>query len=603
MNTRSTWRLFLAAVAVFLFIFFFESRQLDSEDRQKVRPKIFPNLDVAAVSSIEVRYTNAVIRAEKTNGVWRLLTPPYPAQATPIETFLANLATLERKEIIPPSEINAREGGLKQFGLETPNATVVINQSTNRFQLYLGARTPLIEGLYAQIPGSTEVIVTDPSVARLLPQSATEWRSPMLISLAGREFDHIQIRAGARLLEFGRDPAQPLWRISKPTAARANAERINSLLQTLATARVTEFVSDSPNVDLERFGLQTPELEVAFLQGTNRVIGLDFGASPTNDPGQVYARRLTTTNIVLTSRAVTEPLLQGFKAFHDQRLLSTPADEISQIATKHPAGGFTLEKQTNGLWQITQPAPMATDQDLAKLFVTNLLRMEIVDFPKDVPDEADLKQFGLDAPRYSVSLFTARTNGLGGLTNALATQLNFGTNLFNGGVYARRSDEIPVYLALDGEMLMLPRHAWQLRYRRVFDFSPTNVTALVLSYQGQTNRIARDTSQAWNADPIVHAAVEEAVFRLGLLFANAWVDKGAQSMANRGFTPGSLTIAAEVTRDGVAAPVALMFGRRTARGNYFAATVLPGETEPTIFEFSKTLYDDLAQALGLPKGE
>lgn len=601
MNSRATWRIFLTAVGLFLFIMLFERRQLDSEDRAKKREKIFPTLDSTTVNLIEVRLTNQVIRAERTNGVWRLLTPPYPAQSTPIETLLTEFAKAERRDMISPSQLTANKEKLSNFGLEPPLASIVVTQGTNRFHLQIGKRQPLSdEEIYAQPAGSPEVIVTSSTLAKLIPASANEWRSPMLLNLSDRVFDHLQIRSGQRLLEFQRDPAAQIWRISKPVAARANNERINELLKTLTTARVSEFVTDSPAADLERYGLQAPEIELAFLLGTNRVTGLEFGGSPTNDLTNVFARRLATTNVVLTPRAVTEPLLLPYKAYHDQYLLSTPATNIAQINVQFAQGGFALERQTNGLWQITQPAPMPTDQELAKYFITNLLRMEIVDFAKDVPDDADLKQFGLDAPVYSAALFTARTNGVGGFTNALATQVSFGKFLENASIYARRSDEIPVYFAQYGEVLRLPRQSWQLRDRRVFDFAATNVVALTLSLGGQTNRMTRDPNVGWSADPIRNAALEEAIFRLGMLTAMAWVDKGAQSMANRGFTTDGLAIAMEVARDGATNNAALVFGRATARGR-LAATVLPGETVPTIFEFPGTLYDDLAQALGLPK--
>ena len=594
MNSKSTWRLFFAAVTVFAFIYFFERKGPNTGPGAK--PLLVGQLDPLSVTAVELRMTNQMIRAERTNDTWRLTTPFYPAQSTPIETFLTALAQLRRHEVISASDVAAQPRKLKDFGLEQPAATLTINQGSNRFLLNLGSRTPLLDQLYVQIAGSPEVVVTDGSILKALPASANDWRSPMLLSLSGRPFDHVQIRAGQRQVEFALNATNSIWRINKPTPARANNPRITLLLQQLTAARVKEFVTDSPAADLERFGLQTPELELSFLLGTNPITALEFGASPTNDPGNVYVRRPNTTNIVLVGRELLDALNQPPKAFHDPRLLSVKAAEISEIQV-NGTNGFTVTIQTNGAWKITEPTPMAADRDLMNIFITNLLRMEIVDFAKDVPTDADLKEFGLVTPRFTVALFSARTNATGVATNALVTQVDVGGNKSDDTVYTRRSDETPVYVTPFGDVFDLPRAGWQVRDRRIFNFEPKQVTTIYLSAEGKTNQLTRQPT-GWIADNIKNAEIEEALYRLGQLQARNWVLKGSENMAALGVTPASLTISAEVTRDGKVEPATVTFGRRSVRSVY-AATILPGETEPTAFELSTELYQQLLTAFGI----
>lgn len=597
MNSSGTWRLFLAAIALFAFIYFVESRP-DKSKEAGIPNRIF-SLQPGQVSGVEIMLSNQVLRAERTNDSWRLITPFYPAQGTPIESFVARVTGLPRLEVISASEVSAQPGKLKDFGLEPPAAILTLLQGTNRYYLHLGSRVPITDQIYAQTPGSGEVVVTDSSILKAIPATPNEWRSAMLLNLANRPFDHVQIRAGQRLLEFERDVTNEIWRISKPTPARANNDRITQVLQQLTTARVKEFVTDSPAADLERYGLQTPELELSFALETNRVTALEFGSSPTNDPANVYVRRPTTTNIVLVSRELFDALSLPYKAYHDPRLVSVDAAQVTQIRV-NGTNGFAVARQTNGLWQITEPAPMAADQELMQFFITNLLTLEIVDFAKDVPTDADLKQFGLAPPRFSFALFNTRTNSAGALTNMLMTQVDFGTNKSDGALYARRSDETPVYVTPIGDISWsLPHAAWQLRDRRIFDLDPKEIAAVTVSYRGQTNRYAR-LATGWNADPIANAVTEEAVFRLAKLRAQMWRDRGGQSLARSGFARDGLMVTVEFSRNGVVTPIPISFGRKIIR-NIYAATVLPGDNELTLFDFPGDLYQDLARAFSLPQ--
>ena len=256
MNSKTTWRLFILAIGLFAFIWFKELRGRPAAS--SAGALVFPKLAASSVTGVEVQTTNYFVKAERTNDTWRLTRPFYPAQSTPIDSFIKAVTSLPRRDVITASEVSAQPGKLKDYGLEPPAAVFTLSQGSNRFSLHLGAPTPLRDQLYATVPGSGEVLVTDASILRVVPPSANDWRSPLLMSLAGRPFDHVQIRVGPRVLEFEYDLTNSVWRISKPTPARANNQRIVDLLRQLQTARVKEFVTDSPTADLERFGLQTP---------------------------------------------------------------------------------------------------------------------------------------------------------------------------------------------------------------------------------------------------------------------------------------------------------------------------------------------------------
>jgi hypothetical protein len=57
---------------------------------------------------------------------------------------------------------------------------------------------------------------------------------------------------------------------------------------------------------LEAYGFNTPELELTLAQGTNQLVTLQFGKSPTNDSTLVYARRAGLPAVVTVERQALE---------------------------------------------------------------------------------------------------------------------------------------------------------------------------------------------------------------------------------------------------------------------------------------------------------
>src|SRR5436305_1009006 len=121
MNSKTTWRLLIAAIALFAFIFFVERRNSDQQTTA-AKTLIFPKLAASDVTGLEIQTTNILIKAERANDTWRLTRPFYPAQSTPIDSFIAAVATLPKFDVINASEVSAQPGKLKDYGLEPPTA-------------------------------------------------------------------------------------------------------------------------------------------------------------------------------------------------------------------------------------------------------------------------------------------------------------------------------------------------------------------------------------------------------------------------------------------------------------------------------------------------
>ncbi len=288
--------------------------------------------------------------------------------------------------------------------------------------------------------GVEGVYVVDAEFLKYLPRAPNDWRDTALIDLKGLTFDRLAVTNGAKIFELRRDATNDLWRMVYPLQARANNAKTDQSLQMLQSVRVRQFVSDDPKADLEAFGLQPPELEVALGQGTNTVARLQFGKTPTNDTRLVYARRLGVNAIVAVPKDLLAPWYALVNDFRDPFLvtLTTPVAVIDVRGQEN----FSLQQQTNDTWRVL-PQDFPADADLVKDFLSALSGLQIVEFTNDVVTAPDLVAYGLAPPARQYILRSAAVAPVGA-TNEIIAEIDFGTNQTNK-VFARRADESFVY--------------------------------------------------------------------------------------------------------------------------------------------------------------
>jgi hypothetical protein len=595
---RHTWVLAFLAAGLLAFIVLYERRHSPTTAASAPAPvRLLPHLKAAAVTALQVSRTNQLLlKVERSDGSWTLTAPlNYPAAPVAAERLLAVLEHATVAAHLSPRDLVAR--GLKNadFGLDPPLAVVVLEQGPERQELQLGTRTVAGDQFYAQVVGLPGLEVVEAGLLDLLPQSVHDWRNLALFDLSGWEsLDRLELARTNGPLFMQREPPSPVWQLSRPRQ-RADQLKVEGLLDKLQQARVTQFVSDDPKADLETYGLQTPQLELTLGQGTNRTQRVQFGRSPPNDTTNVYARRLSQTNIVLVPLSLLQALNTPLSEFRDRRLLAFDPDTISLIEVRSDEP-FSIRRLTNQTWLAGETTP--ADTLFIKNWLWQLSRLQVTDFVKDVV--TDFSSYGLAPPRRQYVFKTTVTNAAG-LTNVTVGELHFGTNTADQ-VRVRRADEDSVYDVRYVDFYRMPSAAWQLRDMQVWNFTTNEVTRVILRQNGRSRVVVRQGNLDWmtpEGPGIVNPlAVEEMVFRLGELHAVDWVARGPQERARFGFAETNLHISVEVKTGDKTQTLTLEFGGVSPGRLPYAATQMGGQV--WIFEFPYFLFQDLERAFGLP---
>jgi hypothetical protein len=606
MNWKSTCCLLGATIGLFAFIFFYE-RHLGKTPPPPPPVKLAPGLDAASVSAIEVIAKGATNRVELRDARWRLVQPlAYPAEKLYIEALLKACSELTPHTSISATTTETQPQGAADYGFNPPQIKIRITQQSGDVVMEIGKKSPSEKFVYVRADGTDGIKIVDAGFLNTIPVTSKDWRNRDLVALDDTPFDRLAIQTGSGGFELSRISSNATWNISlPPPVKRADNFRVAKLIQFLLIQKITDFVTDDPKADLDAYGLKTPAATLSFSQGTNAPIAVvQFGGSPTNQTNFVYARRSTHTNIVVVPKALLNDLNTPFSMFRDRQLLSFLPETIQQIDIKAEEV-ISLQRQTNDAWKITSPFPMPADKELVGRFMTNLMSLNVVTngWVSDVV--ADYSQFGLAPPRRSYSIFkeipAAATNSPFA-TIAIGLQP---TNEFDT-VLARRLPEEPVYKVALGIENRLPKKAFQLRDRQIWNFNHREAKAITISDKGAKRKLIRNGQKAWifaeGSQGIINsAAIDAQVLWLGQLRAAHWAHQSEDPrfLSLLGFSDQSYAISIETHENGATNLFQIQFGKMVPPNIKYAAVKLEGRT--TVFQYPLADYLTLSEFLVAPK--
>jgi hypothetical protein len=579
MNSKTTGIWFALAAVLFAFIFIFQHY---FRAPANAAGTILPGLQPGAVTSIQVFPAGALeIRADYTNNSW-LLTQPlsYPAQPAAIGTLLAALQQLAPAiPKIGAAELHENRNSDAEFGFDNPQATLVIGAGDQSWQLKIGNKTPPGDQVYLRVVGVDGVFVADAGWLKLLPRSATDWRSTALVDADEGKFDSIVLTNGAKVIELRRDATNRLWRMIRPLQARADTARITDALQHLQAAHVTQFVTDDPKADLTTFGLQPADLDLWLGHGTNFTAGIHAGKSPADDSTQVYVKREGWNAVVTVPKDSLLPWHGTVNDFRDPHLLELTAP-VAEIEVSDGTNSFALQRQGTNAWRVAGEK-FPADADSVQQFLKALAGLRVAEFVKDVVTTPDLPAYGLATPQLQRQITLRSAIGD---TNAVIAQLQFGTNQ-NNEVFVKRADEDFIYAITAVDYNRLDEAGWEFRDRQIWNFTAGDVAQITSRLNGKTRVLIHNGPDKWALAPgsqgfIEGKYIEQTAQQLGGLAAFAWVGRNITNPEQFGFNTNKLQITVELK---TGEKLSVDFGTEISNQTALAAVTLDGKRWAFVF--------------------
>ena len=321
---------------------------------------------------------------------------------------------------------------------------------------------------------------------------------------------------------------------------------------------------------------------------------VQFGRAPTNNPGLVYARLLSHSNVVLVPKSAVEPLAAPYAELRE-RQLAVFAPEFVDVIEVNAEEKFVVRRDATGAWKA---GDTLADPAFVEWWLGEMSRLDATEFVRDVV--TDFAPYGLAPGQRQYTFRTAITNGAS-VTNVLVAQLAFGTNATGKTIHARRWDEDSVYAIHPIQYTRMPTAAWQFREHRLWNFSTNQVARIMAKQDGVVREVIRETNNTWIAvrgwtTDINPFALEETARSLGELTAQAWMARGEEARAAFGFDANSPQLTVEL-RGEKPQSLTVQFGALSPLRIPYALTTLDGQ--PAVFEFPWVLWAGLQSYFNL----
>lgn len=407
MNRLTPLLLLAIVVGLGAAIWFQTEREVTEVPRAEV--PLFEGLDLDALTRVRIDNLERNIHLSidrDAGGRWFLTDPiAYPVRE---DMFVQLLGVLGQNQAW---RVSAEAEERQQEDLARPRAILELHKRDGGVH-ELKMCSVAVDGQRVLALVDGRVVRTMRNIETVLETSVLDWRSRRVFDMRPRDVIGVR-REGIDPLpegstELGLTARRSVdgWFIERPRSFAADPGMTQTWAELLSRLRVDRFVSDEPEPELARFGLQVPAFTLALLGQGGREEVLEVG-KPVVNGDAYFARRRGSHHVWRLEDRSFSMLFHTPSDLADRRLLRLPRESLERIQLRGGAqdlrltqdlasGDWTLAWREAGAdeeaWTADLPADMARiDELLASLSqegsVARYLWDEPVEeaFPEDGP--------------------------------------------------------------------------------------------------------------------------------------------------------------------------------------------------------------------------
>lgn len=383
-NTHTTFLLFCLAVVSAVFIWWFERTPALSRDESYSGANALIPFDLDTVDYLGIQQGGGYLECHRSSKEWEL-TQPVSARAdsAKIDKILSALERLPKGLPITAAERSARGLTLKDYGLDKPQAIVVLRDKTHRWLLRVGGTSPLKSATYVRLDAEDEVWTTSTNLLEQLPSEAADMRDRRLLRGDPASVSRLEIKRSDGPASLIARSANE-WVFQKPVVARADAAKVTEILERLFALEIRVFVSETMS-DPVTYGIDADEAALQILVWRNGNVNGEkilFGKTLMDNPALVYASVKGASSVYAVPRDMADALGVSFMNLREKRLYFMDEQAVRQIRIVDDKRVLALELSPGG-WQITEPGKWKADELVVKGMLTALNQIEITRFVDD----------------------------------------------------------------------------------------------------------------------------------------------------------------------------------------------------------------------------
>jgi Domain of unknown function (DUF4340) len=522
MKTKTTLLLLIVAVAVALYIKFYESKRPNTEEAKRQAGNVV-NFERDALEGIVIQNGDDRIELKKEDQKWRI-EAPFKDQADrgALENLINDLDGWQKFDSIPASEIAKNKNLLDEYGLSRGKLKLKLLGKNAPPEITFGNDAALQGKMYVRAGDNGDVVIAAQSVRNDIAKKPEDFRDKKLTDLTTAQVTRALVKTAAGEMELEKKADH--WEILKPLRARGDDQKINDLLAQITTAQIQQFVAEDRG-DLRPYGLAEPRGSVTLFAVDDKTgQTLQIGGVPEKEKEQVYVR-FTARNAVYTLPKKIEEILALKPAdLRDRHLVRIDTNILDRITIDAPGKGKTVLARKDENWTIASRNNQPANSTEVNRMLDLLKVEQVTKFVEDVA--SDLPKYGLDKPQLQVTFSSFASENT---PESTAGEHPFVTIAFGkvdgDNVFARLGEE-PFIVAVRRSLLdSIFADPLQWQELTIFRFKPDEVHQLTVTTDREY-ALVRNEKKEWTwskgNEPINATNVQSLLNTLTVLRAVRW---------------------------------------------------------------------------------
>src|SRR5205809_1405274 len=372
MRFRTTLILFVLALAIGLFIKFYESKRPNTQEASRRAQNIL-NFERDKIDGIVIQNADERIELRRTDKKWRLESPVKDlADTSAVENLLFDLEDWKKDATISAKEIEADKSRMAEYGVAKAKLRLKLQGPNAPPEVLFGNNAALEGKTYVRLENSKDVFLAAQSIKNQISKKPEEFRDRKLTDAIATQVARLSLKTAAGEMELQKQGDH--WQIVKPLRARADDQKVNDLIAQITTSRIAQFIADDAG-DLHPYGLTEPRGTVTIFTAddksggkTNSTHGeqgqiLQIGGVPEKQKDQVYVRFMPRKFVYTLPTKVETILTTKPNDLRDRHLIPFDQNQLDRITIEAPGKAKTVLARKVQKWTIinlnNQPANAA----------------------------------------------------------------------------------------------------------------------------------------------------------------------------------------------------------------------------------------------------
>lgn len=479
MKFRSTVILGIIFVALAGYVYFVEIRGTQRKEVTERESKRALSFEKPGVNALKLTFSDRTIHCIRDSTErWHLVRPIETEGSTEdINRMLGSLedATIQRT-------VADSVETLSDYGLDQPRVIVSIRQRGEEGwkSLLLGDENPTGSYVYAKGADEPGVFLVSSGLFGSLDKQLNELRFKKVLDFDKNDVSTISLSTSGGSIVCSKVLDE--WRLEKPIQARADGDKIDTMLRKLSEAEVERFI-DEDSEDERQYDLDHPEITLRLFLGEAKGTKTLHIGERTDEA--YYARDASRLSTFTVDSSLVSALQKDVVDVRDKSVLAIKPYTVQRVHVRIPEMDLLCSKDTTGTWYILEPIRARADESKMNDLLWDVEGLKAEAFVSDAPEA--LTPYGLSEPRARFELWTEE-----GTMQVLFVGVEKGEQ-----VYVKNSTAPSVYL-VDADFLEeMGKDITEFRDKKVLLFYSYQVNEIDITGGGETSTWKKDSKGNW----------------------------------------------------------------------------------------------------------